>query len=248
MLIVAQQLAEWDRVVGSLAGAVVTSVVALIIWWLNRKRPSKVLVQELDVTSLVRIAKTVSPRIITTLDGKPVAQLSQMELSISNETADTIKQIVLSFEFRESTEVLECELSTRDATQSIKERNRLQIDIPFLNSRRHHGERVVAQIICDGSVRDCKISGRGEGWSAIHRTVQDRWLRRNIFDGAMLTLSAIVGVAYMGVASAIFGIDTNETDWRTYFAVVPPILLILIAGWFIIKSSVKDIIRTVRKY
>jgi hypothetical protein len=85
----------WVRILGPLGGAAITGIITLAIWWLNRQRPNKVQVRESGVTSLLRIAETMKPRIAATLDGQAVAGLSQLELVITNSGPETIKNIRL---------------------------------------------------------------------------------------------------------------------------------------------------------
>ncbi len=224
MLLLAQEAFGWDKVLGPLAGACITGLFAIIVWWLNRKRPNKVLVQELEIDSLVRIAKTVRPRIVATLDGEAVAGLSQAEVSITNSGAETIKDIVLEFKFSPDTRVLECELSATDASKEIVAPNTLRISIPFLNSHRHHGDRLTAKIICDGDVDKYAVTGRGEGWSIDHKPVDAIIRFRFKVAFIAILIGYLVTLGYSRLMRINFGIYSDDISWWNLIANLPLLL------------------------
>jgi hypothetical protein len=243
MELVLGQVIGWDKVVGPLVGATVTGVFALVIWWLNVKRPTRILVQELDITSLIRIADTVRPRITATLDGKPVARLSQVEVSITNESAETIKDILIRFRFSELTEILECELSNDEATRTIESTNELLVAIPFLNSRRYHKDRVIAKLICDGPVRECTVTGRGEGWSAFHWTFEGEMRNKLKWTLGSTGIASVIVLGYAIFAQKFFNVDPNEFSLRAFLFALPMVLVMVVP----LISTMKLALRMIRR-
>jgi hypothetical protein len=235
----------WDKILAALVGAIATGSFALVLWWLNRKRPGKIQVQEIEIDSLLRIADTVRPRIAATFDGQAVAGLSQTEFAITSDSADTINNIVITFQFHAGTRVLECELSGLGATKEIIEPNTLRIVIPFLNSYRHHGDCLTAKIVCDGSVEKYTLTGRGEGWSVVHKTASGLVRFRLIVTNVVLLSLCLLILAYMGCLKFYFEFGHDEVSWRVFFACLP-VLIIGVVPFVLVRWMVAAV-RRVRR-
>jgi hypothetical protein len=90
---------NWMTILGPIGGALISALGALLIWWLNKKRPQHVDVLEIHRASLVDIASPVRSRIAVTFDGNPVKDLSQIALRITNSGADVLKGSCTCFYF-----------------------------------------------------------------------------------------------------------------------------------------------------
>lgn len=187
----------WMSFLGPIGGALVTGLVALLVWWLNKSKPQKLLVSEIDTFSLLHIAEKIKPRLAATLDGKPVGQLAQVEYKVTNGSEHTIRQAVISLEFPKETQILECELSGVDAKHSGESLNTVAISIAFINSFRHHRDCLSVKVVCDGGVTPVRVTGRGEGWSVVHVTIRD---------ALMTTLKVCLGYFLMAVCSLGLGV------------------------------------------
>lgn len=91
---------DWTKLfLGPIAGATVTAIVTLIIWWFNRKKPSIVECRELESFSLLRISPSVRKRIDVQFDGDKIAALSQSQIEVVNRGAETVDDVNILFEF-----------------------------------------------------------------------------------------------------------------------------------------------------
>jgi hypothetical protein len=186
----------WSKAIGPLCGAAVTSSIALLIWWLNRRRPSFIEVRDIDTISLLRIGDSVRQRIVSTFDGRTVAELSQLELSIRNTSHEIVKDIRITFKFSGTVVVLECDLSGVNAEKDIIGSDQLTITIPYLNSHSHHKEQVNVKILCDGLPKKYTVNGRGEGWTTLRVNAEVRHLVEIAILGAIV-FSSLVAVAVL---------------------------------------------------
>lgn len=225
----------WVRVLGPVAGATVTGAVALIIWWLNRKRPNQLEVREVELTSLLKVGETIRPRIIATLDGQPIANLSQIEVAIMNRSLETIKDIAITFRFPQRTTVLECELSGVGGERRIVAPDELTVTIPFLNAYRHHGDVVVAKILCDGEADAFTVAGRGDGWSA-RRTSIDSIIRFHFTITLGIFASVFIAmVLYMRWVRNVLGLTRDEFSLVLLAALLPMIIFIIAVQYFCLR-------------
>lgn len=203
----------WMRILGPVSGALISGLVALLLWRLNRKRPNIIQVREMEFVSLLRVAETIQSRITTTLDGKCVARLSQIELAIMNASSETIKDISLRFTFPQDTLVLESEISGVTGQKSILNANQLSVTIPYLNACSYHSEILTVKILCDGDASAFEVDGRGEGWSTQRVTI-DSIMRFRFGVGFALN---IVPLILLFVSSRIMrsslGVPDNEFSW-----------------------------------
>jgi hypothetical protein len=236
----------WGRIVGPTVGATITGFVALLIWWLNRKRPNRVEVREIELTSLLRVADTIRPRITATLDGHRIAKLSQMEVAITNASAETLRDISLTFRFPGETRVLECEISGTSGDHNIGSSAELTVSIPFLNAHRHHGDVVTAKILCDGNAEAFTVLGRGDGWS-VWRTTIDSVIRARMAVGLVASVTLLIAtLLYMRWLRAAFGVTGDELSSRALAGLLPAIVLVS-AGQYLIMRWLRRSIRRLRR-
>jgi hypothetical protein len=235
----------WFTIVGPLGGAAITAVGALLIWWLNRKRGQYVTVLEEGRVSLLRIAEDVRQRIITTLDGKVVADLSQIAVRITNSGTEILRNLELQFDFGPETTVLQIEVTPPShAIVSEAGPHVIKLAIPYLNSSRFHADTIHVTVVCDGTVELLAVHGRGEGWSV-------RWrkgvaLLRLATIKYFITMLALVltSTLYVFIATFAWGISPNEWSWRAAGVSLPP-FFIFVGVFFVLQVW---FVRKVRKY
>ncbi len=142
---------DWTKLfLGPIAGATVTAIVTLIIWWFNRKKPSIVECRELESFSLLRISPSVRKRIDVQFDGDKIAALSQSQIEVVNRGAETVDDVNILFEFPKPTRVLEVVVSPNECKVERDSDLSVKVAIPYLNAFRPHRERVIISIICEG--------------------------------------------------------------------------------------------------
>lgn len=126
MVIFAQEVMDWSKIIAAIAGAGISAAFGLLLWWLNKKKPNKIEVLTIRILSLVNVARTVRSRIVTTFDNRPIAALSQVEYAVTNTGPDTIADIVLNISFPTKTSILETELSGVASTKENVSENALR--------------------------------------------------------------------------------------------------------------------------
>jgi len=112
------------------------SLSALLASFLRRRRPGRVLIRDLYRTSLVLIRPDVRERIGVTLDGSPVSSLGALELEITNEGSEVIRNAQVTIDFGAGTRVLEASRSAdlADLPVGIERRDgSLVVTLPYLN-------------------------------------------------------------------------------------------------------------------
>lgn len=198
-----------NQVIIALVSAVSGGLIGLFGSWWNQKRPNRIEVQHTVSFAFLSIVQRIHPRISVAIDGNPVARFAQVKLAIRNRGPDTIKDIVLTIEFKSADKLLECELSGVDAESKI-DGLKLVVAIPYLNPYRQHHETLTAKVVGDGEFRSgVVVTGRGAGWSAFYASAQRKYRNRP-------SLYAAAGV-FIGAAtiSVIWAVHTHYGAERT---------------------------------
>jgi hypothetical protein len=195
-------LADGDDLAGKLivaaVAAIITGAFSLLIWWLSKKKPNIIQVRDVELSSLLRVAGTIRPRIKSTFDDRPVNALSQIDYEVFNTGPDIIKDIQIDFSFKPETIILGCELSGVQGQYEIVGQNELRLRIPYLNAHKPHKDALVAKVVCDGDVDPVRIKGRGEGWSARYAS-----LRGIVLFRARVSIGLVVVALFLVVAQVI---------------------------------------------
>jgi hypothetical protein len=164
----------------------VVSLIGLVLTLLSRKRPQRIICRELHKTSLVHVSDSAKAKIAVSFDDRPVEKLSQLELVIFNDGSEVVEDILLTFQFQESTKVLavDYEVTPRNVDMTITPRyaesggNQCNVEINFLNPQRPHKQQVKAYIVCDGTVDHARVAGGGKGWSLRFDMLEEYSVRR----------------------------------------------------------------------
>lgn len=219
--------------------ALVAIITCSFVLW-TRKKPNKIIIQDITQTSLVRVWPSVKSKISLTFDGQPITSLGQVDLEVSNEGSEVIKDPLFVIALPKSSNVLDVLLSPQStgATKSI-ENNTVTISIPHLNPIREHGQLLFVSILVDGKTGPLKVTGTGEGWSTRHLslpTEKEIKSRSFMFFGFMAT-SILVFFFYGKFLEANFGIRPEEVSFRAFMAALSlflPIIIVmfLFARWY----------------
>ena len=204
------------------AGWIVAAVaiIGLLLQWRARKRPRLLVCREVARMSLVSIKPKARDRITILFGDRPVANLAQLELDITNESNEVIRDIALAVKFHDDTRILDISYGAEPenlqvSTQSI-EANRAQVTIPFMNPNPEHKHRIRASIACDGSVEGVEVLGGGAGWSVRMRNLptEKQARKRDRVGFTVLIVSFIVGFAYIWSTRWLFDIPSNNPKGR----------------------------------
>jgi hypothetical protein len=209
------------------------SAAVLLISFIRRKRPQRIVVRELHRTTLVRIRPDVRRRIDVSFDGMRVNNLGELELEIVNDGSETIRDAHMTVTFPEGTRILETSQDQGMANIPLSihhEANALRLSVPYLNAYRDHGHRLVVGILLDGASQDPSVRGSGDGWSVTHVRVPgvvdvERSLRQVM---AMLVAVLIIGLLYAWLLFRYRGIGPTEVSWRSLFWSLPFLVLMVL--------------------
>lgn len=187
---------EWSRLIGPVVGASISAAIALLIYFLNRARPTKIECTEISMASLMQFSESIRDRIKASFDGREVASLSRAEVEFKNRGTASVKDCKIVLEFSEGTSILECEVSPEDSGTFEIRANKLIFHLNYLNAWRHHKDRVRLSVLCDGELNDFKVAGRDYGWSVV--LISRKNIRRRLIGLAMALGGFILGVLVLG--------------------------------------------------
>ncbi len=232
----------WPKILASMAGAAVTGFVALVIWWLNKKKPNIIKAQEVELGSLIHVAETVLPRIVVTFDDKVVANLSQLEAAITNDSHETLKDVVLKIDFPAKTTVLECQIAGITATYEIVVPSHVTIKIPYINSMKDHGDKIAIKVNCDGPIAGYTLTGRGDGWSAKHVTIRQLERRKQKIMIALLTMNLIFTLIVVATSLDYKppSEDLKPIDYKRLALTLPMVVGMALCGYYINAEAYKS--------
>jgi hypothetical protein len=150
--------------------SLIISGIGLLLMVRARTRPQHLVCKEVSRMSLVNVSDSAISRIEVQFDDIRVNSLTQLELDIINRGSEPIKDISLNLFLPEGTTVLDAfYTSTPEGLEvtDVVQANRVEVSIPFLNQVRHHGHKVTAHIVCDGSIEPFEIVEGANclGWS-----------------------------------------------------------------------------------
>jgi len=235
-------LLQWIKDNAVLFGGVVTPTItglfALLIWLLSRKGPNKLRLYQLGITSLLNIDTKISQKVAATYDSHPVKALSQANYAIINAGHDDIKDIKLTLAFAPTTTVLELRIIGVPSTDLEITNNKVAFQVPLLNHYRGHTEVLMLKVLCDGSVDEMTVSGRGPGWSVEVMPLKPRFVYTLFIAGltgwACLMLSVTF---YKDLARLLFG---NFQD-----NIREPLTIGILTLLIVVSTSVQSLVLTV---
>jgi hypothetical protein len=162
-----------DKATGQLAGAGFTAIVTLVVLWIKRSRPGRVVVRTEHYSSLLEIGDRVRPRLVATFDQSVVRRLTVAVYSVANETSSPLTNASIQFAFPVHTRVLSWETKGVPEAYCVADSDRsVTLHIPLFNSTARHGDRVLVELVFDNEGSSgltlLTVLGRGHDWSAVH--------------------------------------------------------------------------------
>ncbi len=168
MILFADETNPWGWPTTIAASLLTGFLGSLLTWYVNRKKPHHAVVKRIQSESLTTIAPNFRKNVKVYYVEKEVTELSSITLRIENAGDSILKNLLIILDFGVDTRILGFSATESLATAKKIEENKLQVEIPGLNSYRLYEESVVLGMICDGPVSDLKVSGRGEDWVATY--------------------------------------------------------------------------------
>lgn len=216
----------------------IIALISLLYTYLLRKRPNRVVCNEVGRTSLVKIRKEVRDKIDVSFNNNPVKNLAQVEMGIFNKGSEVIKDILLTVKFLKNTRILATSFEVVPenlavTTDSI-ESNQIKIKIPFLNPIRPHKHRIKLNIVCDGDIEKYKVIGSGEGWSVQSLKFPSQKESIKIYLKTMAALLIEILLAwfvYVPFIERHWGISSSEWSLRAFLTLLPFILIVFVTIW-----------------
>lgn len=221
------------------------SLAVLFASWLSRRRVQKIVCEEAGKVSLIKIWDIVKDRIAISFDGTPVERLALLEVAISNEGMETIRDISLDVIFPQNTKVLKPDTQSTPEIPGLSvgaqiEDNQLRVHIPYLNPRRKHKHKVRLRVVVDGDVEDVRIAGGGEGWSVEQvRIPSMKVLRKR----ALIMISSLLLAFFAGKPIYAWWLNKYFGTEAASFPQDLPIILLLVlimvaaAFWLFLPMS-----------
>jgi hypothetical protein len=230
----------FQGVVGAAIGAIST----LLGIWVKRRRANLVRVREVEVSSILRIAATFRPHVAATFDATPVGNLSQIEMAITSDSSDPMKDISIRITFPEHTRVLQSEATLAGTTFPLVPGTSREIivNIPLLNSHRLHRETVTLRCLTDGEPTPEKVEGRGDGWSVRWQSLRDQRRFLGWVELAIVGAVLLIAVALYCVIFAIFGSPQGDRPpppdvWVGAFGALGAITGMVLLKWLQLKRE-----------
>jgi hypothetical protein len=195
------------------------SLIALLIGYLRRSRPSIVVVRELARTSLVSVRPEVRDDIEVRFRGQALHNLAQLELECTNIGSSVVRNAAITLRFSDGTEVLDVGHLSPDATPECsfrKEATNVRVEIPFLNPETEHRHRVHFAVLLSGIPQPVSVTGAGEGWSTRHLPIPSmRALQRRM---TRLMLLMLGWLAVSGGGAYILGSQDRSRIGRGQYS------------------------------
>lgn len=204
---------------------------AFVVSVKRRKRPGRIVIRDVERSSLVRVRSSVLSRISVEFDGHPVANLGQLDFLLSNDGSTVIREARITVEFPSSTSVLEAAQLPDDSDVRIEctlAASDVSVRIPYLNPYRDHSHAIRMSLIVDGVDQEATIRGSGEGWSVRHLKLPSRaefQHRGRNLALSLIGLSFVIPVYGWGL-NRYFGYGWDEMSWRVWAAFAPLFLLL----------------------
>jgi hypothetical protein len=167
--------------------------------------------------SLIRIKKAAGDRITVKFDAQEVKHLAQLELDITNQGVDPLKDFEFAVAFRDGTEILHIDghgiPDNDDFTISVQRLapHRMKFHVPYLNPFGKHKHRIRLGFMCDGDIDKVSVTGHGPGWSLKQKAAPNR--SRNL---KRASVAIAISMFTLGVATACFSVVVwHDSIWAT---------------------------------
>lgn len=220
----------------------IVSLATLLVTSARRHRPGRVLVRDLHRTSLVRIRPDVRRRIAVAFDGATVSALGAIEVEVTNEGSDVIRDPQITIVFGGGARVLEASSAKDHADLPVRVETREEsvvVSLPFLNPFKDHRQGVRLSCVVDGSLRHVSVRGSGDGWSVVHKPLLDRQSfvkRQRAINRAMGAFLPLLGI-YFWWTSRFRGIGFNEWSWRAFYSNIPVLIVFGVLVFIVVRTT-----------
>jgi hypothetical protein len=178
--------------------------------WLRRTRPSRLVFRETLNVRPVFVAAAVRQKISIRFNGEPVESLAQLDAELYNAGTATIKKPAITVHFPENTRVLDVSITEGTEGMNVIPGNGWAvIELPFLNSYRHHTHVVRITFLLTGQAEPISVAGAGEGWSIWHQRLRSREEREREMRWFTVAMVAALGcsMAWSTLLRAAVGVE-----------------------------------------
>ena len=211
----------------SAAVATITSIILIR----SRKKPRRVVIRELNNSSLIRIWPGVRGKVRMTFEDRPIDGLGQIEGEIFNEGSDAIQNPTITLRLPKKSTVLAVSVSPADfEVESTIDANTVSIRLPYLNAVGDHKQVLKVSVLVDGETKPLRASGSGEGWSV--RLVALANPRRVLYQSVALAFLAGLSLGgtykYGRYIERHYGVPIDEVSWRAFFYDSPALVVLLV--------------------
>lgn len=210
------------------------SLFTVIIAFIGRKRPTRVVFREVLRSSLGNFRDEFKKSIQILVDGKMVKELGQIEVEIYNDGTSPITSPAITLTMPPYSKILDIAVETQEDFSVNSEiiDNKGTIKFPYLNPVREHGHFIKASVIVDGNMKNLEVTGSGVGWSVRHLptiTTDEVMARMFIFLLGGILLAGLSSL-YSKLIEYLFSINMDEFNLKSFLYSLPFYLLF---GWFI---------------
>ena len=200
-----------DEAVAALIGALLSAIVAIFLYRRTKKKPQRILCEELQRTSLVWVGEEASELTRIIFGETEVKHLSIAKLKLVNVGSETISNPEICFRTNPEAEVLELRyriqprrtdtsrhihriISGNDSVDSAQGKNEVKLQLDYLNPYAPHQEEVLADLICDGEISRLDVFGSGAGWSVKFESWDSKF-RKQLVASAFVWISTFLVIA-----------------------------------------------------
>jgi hypothetical protein len=210
----------------------------------NRKKPSRIVVREVERSSLVRVRPQIRHSIKAEFNGKPALDLGQITLDFKNWGSEVIRDAKIGIDCPEGTTILRVLATNPDIVDPAlvidvrQSANLVNVHIPFLNPAELDPPPFRLTIIMDGENQQVTVVGQGPGWTVKQvrsLDLQDEFSRFNRVAAITLSLM-ILALIYVAIL-ATRGVVLGPFSLRSPPLTVPALLVVLVSGFIMWRGA-----------
>lgn len=217
----------------------IVSLLAVIISYVGRKRPNRIVIREVLRSTLGNFMGEFKKDIQILVDGKRVFQLGQIDVEIYSEGSTPVTAPVITLTVPAHSKILDVAVEAQDDCLATSEivNNKGIIKIPFLNPVREHGHFLKASIIVDGNMDNVEVTGSGVGWSVRHlRTIATDEVVSRMFLFLLGSIFLVfIGDLYYKFIESRFSVNPAEWSLKSLLYALPFLLVFGLFGWWFIR-------------
>lgn len=217
------------------------SLAALVVAVFNRKKPNRLVVNEVRKIKLANVKKQVGGKVKITYDSKPVEDLGQLEFEIFNEGTNTIKEPEISCFLSENTQILDTSIISSTGnfpSENHTDGHKTTIKFPYVNPYREHRHVIKLLINFNGQAEITRFEGTGEGWSVRHKpSWTSRQEQRAMIVGmASVFVSGVGSLLLTELAERFWGLSADTFNLFNLLLTSPMIITFIIFLTIIVRS------------